>query len=61
GTGAHLSSGAQGTFSFSPNHTNLPQGVAFQIGETWSFQGWYRDKNPTKTSNFTDGIEVMFR
>ena len=60
GTGAVLSSGAQGTFSFSPNLTNLPQGAVFMIGETWDFQAWYRD-GAASTSNFTDGIEVMFR
>ena len=30
------------------------------IGETWDFQAWYRDGS-AGTSNFTDGIEVMFR
>ena len=30
------------------------------VGETWDFQAWYRDGFAT-TSNFTDGIEVMFR
>jgi hypothetical protein len=30
------------------------------IGETWDFQAWYRD-GAASTSNFTDGIEVMFR
>jgi hypothetical protein len=59
-TGQIISSGADGTFSFSPNLTNLPQGVVFMIGETWDFQAWYRD-GAASTSNFTDGIEVMFR
>ena len=43
-----------------PDLTNLPQGVVFMVGETWDFQAWYRDGFAT-TSNFTDGIEVMFR
>jgi hypothetical protein len=60
GTGSILSSGPTGTFSFAPNLTNLPQGVVFMIGETWDFQAWYRD-GAAGTSNFTDGIEVMFR
>jgi hypothetical protein len=59
-TGQIISSGAGGTFSFSPNLLNLPQGVVFMIGETWDFQAWYRD-GAASTSNFTDGIEVMFR
>jgi hypothetical protein len=30
-------------------------------GETWNFQAWYRDLNPTNTSNFTDGLSVTFQ
>gem|GEM_PF-1351202 len=59
-TGTILGSGSGGTFSFTPNLLNLPQGVMFQIGETWDFQAWFRD-GFASTSNFTDGIEVMFR
>jgi len=59
-TGQVLSSGAGGTFSFGVNLTDLPQGVVFQLGETWNFQAWFRDGSAS-TSNFTDGIEVMFR
>jgi hypothetical protein len=59
-TGTVLSSGSNGTFSFTPNLTDLPQGVVFMIGETWDFQAWHRD-GAASTSNFTDGIEVMFR
>ncbi len=29
-------------------------------GETWNFQAWFRDKNPGPSSNFTDGIEIVF-
>ncbi|MCP3919391.1 MAG: hypothetical protein GY711_27965 [bacterium] len=29
-------------------------------GETWNFQAWFRDTNPTSTSNFTDGVSVSF-
>ncbi|MDP6940349.1 MAG: hypothetical protein QF848_16145, partial [Planctomycetota bacterium] len=61
GTGKVLNSGATGTFSFSPDLTNLPQNVTFMVGETWDFQAWFRDWNGSNTSNFTDGIEVMFR
>lgn len=39
--------------------TNPPSAV--MAGETWSFQCWYRDKNPDPTSNFTDGIAVTFQ
>ncbi|QDV07415.1 hypothetical protein Poly30_29390 [Planctomycetes bacterium Poly30] len=34
--------------------------VPVMVGETWSFQGWYRDANPGLTSNFTDAVTVAF-
>ncbi|HIF41961.1 MAG TPA: hypothetical protein EYQ74_12785 [Planctomycetes bacterium] len=34
--------------------------VAVQPGETWNFQLWFRDKNPGRTSNFTDAVAVTF-
>jgi subtilisin family serine protease len=42
--------------------TNIPTGPpsAVMAGETWNFQAWYRDLNPTATSNFTDAIAVTF-
>lgn len=43
-------------------NTPTPSGpVAIQPGETWHFQAWYRDKNPSATSNFTDGTTVTFQ
>ncbi|MEM1450803.1 MAG: hypothetical protein AAGI22_16905 [Planctomycetota bacterium] len=30
-------------------------------GETWNFQAWYRDANPTATTNFTSAVAVTFR
>ncbi|MEZ6016867.1 MAG: hypothetical protein R3F49_17240 [Planctomycetota bacterium] len=35
--------------------------VAAQVGETRVFQAWYRDANPTPTSNFTSSVAVTFR
>ena len=37
-----------------------PIGQAVLPGETWSFQLWFRDKNPSSTSNFTDGLSIVF-
>ncbi|MCP3915060.1 MAG: hypothetical protein GY711_05855 [bacterium] len=34
---------------------------AAMAGETWNFQCWYRDVNPTSTSNFTDGVSITFQ
>ena len=42
----------------------LPQptgAVAASVGETWSFQAWYRDANPSSTSNLTDGVAVTWQ
>ncbi|MCP3919628.1 MAG: hypothetical protein GY711_29180 [bacterium] len=34
--------------------------VAVIAGDTWNFQCWYRDSNPGNTSNFTDGVTIVF-
>ncbi len=59
-------SGPTGTFSLAIDLTMIPQPlgtVSVMAGESWNFQGWYRDTdmggNPT--SNFTDGIEIDFQ
>ncbi|MCP3918988.1 MAG: LamG domain-containing protein [bacterium] len=35
--------------------------VAVVPGDTFNFQAWYRDNNPMLTSNFSDGVEVVFQ
>ena len=35
--------------------------LAARPGDTWTFQAWYRDANPTPTSNLTDAVAVTFR
>lgn len=35
--------------------------VAVQPGETWNFQFWHRDNVPSNTSNFTQGVSVLFQ
>lgn len=58
-----MSSGASGVISIDPDLNAFPQPtglVSVSPGETWSFQAWYRDANPTVTSNFTDGVAVTF-
>ena len=51
----------QGTRSYPVDFGLVPQGYSLLPGATWYFQLWFRDNNPTQTSNTTDGIEVMFR
>jgi hypothetical protein len=50
-----------GTVSFSPDLANLPGGTSIAPGERWSFQFWYRDSNPGATSNFSNGVEILFQ
>ncbi len=61
GQGEILFTGPLGEASLSPNNTFLPQGTAWVSGETWNFQLWFRDTNPTLTSNTSDGLQVLFR
>ena len=53
---------AAGSFEIDVDTTALPTAppTAIQPGETWSFQAWYRDVDPTPTSNFTDGVGLTF-
>ena len=63
--GQILNSGFFGGFGVDVDMTALPQPmgtVAANIGETWHFQGWFRDVvGGQVTSNFTDGWEVTWQ
>ena len=54
--------GTEGSFAIEVDTDQLPPPTQSTIlpGETWSFQAWYRDFNPTPTSNFTNGLVVTF-
>ncbi len=57
---------ANGMFSFQIPLDNVPEppalSTAVVAGDTWNFQLWYRDFLPTgPTSNFTQGLEVLFQ
>jgi len=53
-----------GEFSLALDLTLTPQPnsfVSIAAGETWNFQGWYRDSNMTgSTANFTDAVSIPF-
>ncbi len=52
-----------GTANLALDLTSLPAVTQFLpavAGETWHFQGWYRDFNPSGTSNMTDRTDVLF-
>ena len=55
-----LASGSQGVMSFQPDLFDLPMSTVVGVGEHWNFQLWYRDDNPGPSSNFSNGIEVLF-
>ena len=65
GPGQIRFSGMEGRFDLAidlgavPTPTGL---VAVQAGDTWNFQAWFRDAiGGAATSNFTNGLEVVFR
>ncbi len=61
GPGQAMSSGASGQFTLTidPAQIPTPNGpYAPYIGEPYYFQAWFRDANPTPTSNFTDAVMV---
>lgn len=61
GAGQVKNSGTDGDFFLVVDTNTLPltPPVAVQPGETWSFQGWFRDG--AMDSNFTDGAAVTFQ
>ena len=56
-------SGASGQFAAILDLANFPAPYSGPVlpGQTWNFQAWYRDVNPTSTSNFTNGVSVLFQ
>lgn len=57
-----MNSGPTGTFSLALDLTSLPTSPPQSVmtGDVWHFQTWFRDVNPTPTSNFTDGLSIQF-
>ncbi|MFT4647930.1 MAG: hypothetical protein ACI87O_001582 [Planctomycetota bacterium] len=56
-------SSATGEFSLQLDLTDMPTNPhqAVFVGQTWNFQAWFRDQNPSSTSNFTDGLAITFQ
>ena len=52
---------AWGALGLSLDLTDLPGGMSIQPGDTWYFQAWHLDVNPSKTSNLTDAVSVTFQ
>ena len=59
------SSGDGGCLTLSIDLLLVPQptgSAAVAPGDTWNFQAWFRDSvGGTATSNFTDGVEIVFQ
>ncbi|MEM6672810.1 MAG: hypothetical protein AAF726_08185 [Planctomycetota bacterium] len=54
-----LGSGPVGAVSLPVPFGGLPPAAAFDIGESWNFQYWFRDSvGGSTTSNTTDGVTV---
>ncbi|MEM8713741.1 MAG: PQQ-dependent sugar dehydrogenase [Planctomycetota bacterium] len=51
---------ATGRVAYTTDLSDLPPLVNFQPGETWFFQYWHRDLNPTSTSNTSNGASALF-
>lgn len=63
GPGQTQTANAAGEFSLTIDPVTFiqPNGpVASTYGESWFFQAWHRDTNPTPTSNFSDAATVRF-
>jgi hypothetical protein len=55
---------AAGRFHLRLDLTSLPSptgSVSAMTGETWHFQAWYRDANPSATSNFSSSVALDLR
>ena len=62
--GEIFNSGSSGQATVAVDLSSLPtptSTVQVLPGETWYFQGWFRDINPQVTSNMTDGVGVTFQ
>ncbi len=49
-----------GTAAAQIDLADLPSGSVFQPGSTWYFQYWFRDRNPSATSNTTRGLGITW-
>ncbi|MCP3914364.1 MAG: hypothetical protein GY711_02280 [bacterium] len=58
---ANIIQGPMGSIQIDLTAIPVNPPAAAQAGETWNFQCWYRDLNPTLTNNFTDGLEITFQ
>ncbi len=56
--------GSHGTASIQVDLRDMPAlfgTVDVMAGQTWNYQLWYRDMNPSSTTNYTNPVEVLFQ
>ncbi len=61
--GEVLFSGTNGSVLMDVSLTDIPQPtgpISIMPGEYWHWQYWYRDTNPSNTSNFSDAYRIGF-
>ena len=58
---ANIIQGPAGSIQIALGAIPVNPPTAVMPGETWNFQCWFRDVNPMLTSNFTDGVEILFQ
>lgn len=62
--GEIVSSGNVGRYHLVVDLDDVPGptgATSVNVGETWHFQTWYRDNDPTATSNFSSAVTVTLR
>lgn len=53
--------GTAGAFSVEVDWQGLPLFGAAQVGQSYHFQGWFRDQNPQPTTNLTDAVSILLQ
>ena len=58
--GSTQNTASTNTLTYVVDFQALPGGAVFLAGQTWNFQAWFRDVNPTATTNLSSGLAITF-
>lgn len=58
--GSTQNTAASNMLTYAVDFQALPGGAVFLAGQTWNFQAWHRDVNPTATTNLSSGLAITF-
>ncbi len=53
--------GVAGSFQVEVHWESLPGFGMAQVGQTYHFQSWFRDRNPGPTTNMTDAVAILLQ